>query len=648
MLCIRKIIKGFQSVSPIDTSFFENTPDYDYLIDGSSFCSKKVLEEEDFIAEIYQLMAGWTYEDLDKITGLIKGLLVAKEAEVHETYKSIHEVPIIPNFNTDLGPFEWIKAFFNFCKDFKSKELDASGLLAIYDSLNITKILKEGNGPNEIETIFTSFSKRIVAEYGIASYDALLQYILKRTQKKSLQSDENLVLTFRHEVLAKIFSSLKVDRTVSEGLFKLIIGAIKSIKTLSLEALKLLSNWIKENEINDYTFTNTDVVKIIAYILEDLDDDHFNSFCDQLKAQISDFFMKHTNLSTERSVLEENCITEILALKSNINLIVANACQIVLDSISKALEGIYLNHKCYGTISLNEISSMINDSAEIVEKDFLRTVAVSKELDQALLGSCSNNESIDVEVFQSKSIILLTSHETDHKSSQNILLRPSEGKSFSEISFLGVPIFSNTQDSIGALNLKLEGASQKLNELDSAFIKKASKCMFDVINEIDYRSKLINVLISACSYEKIHADTDLEAYIVSNQLKETPIFFLLTENLSEIESSQTCSFMIKNAATLTELNSEDNRIEHLKSCYIEERDIIMDDFSYIPISGPKKDIIGILRLKFKESKSQDHHHLIDEGIFLSKYLGAVLSKISEEIITFKSVINRELGIFSWI
>jgi hypothetical protein len=53
MLCIRKIIKGFKSDGNIDTKFFENTPNYDYLIDGSpvqgTVTDKNMFKKEQFI-----------------------------------------------------------------------------------------------------------------------------------------------------------------------------------------------------------------------------------------------------------------------------------------------------------------------------------------------------------------------------------------------------------------------------------------------------------------------------------------------------------------------------------------------------------------------------------------------------------------------
>jgi hypothetical protein len=251
---------------------------------------------------------------------------------------------------------------------------------------------------------------------------------------------------------------------------------------------------------------------------------------------------------------------------------------------------------------------------------------------------------LDSEVFQSRSAIILDSTEADSKSGQNILLQPSELNSFSEISILGAPILSNSHDAIGVLTIKLEGASHKLNDIDAAFIKKASEYLFDVINEIDNRNKLLNVLISACNYERIHAETDIVAFLVSKQKKGTPFFHFVKEDLSETETSQVSSFMLRNPAILTKLESEDDSFEQLKCCYDDQKNINTENFSYIPINDSNNEIIGILRLQYEETKSKKV--VIDEGILLSKYLGQVLSRISEETITFKSFINRELGIFS--
>lgn len=101
MLCIRKLVKGIQSDGNIDTKFFENTPNYDYLIDGTPALKLSAdqthLNKDEFISVTYESLAGWTSEDLDKISQLTIDLLVVNEANTKRKFDSIYKVPVIPS-----------------------------------------------------------------------------------------------------------------------------------------------------------------------------------------------------------------------------------------------------------------------------------------------------------------------------------------------------------------------------------------------------------------------------------------------------------------------------------------------------------------------------------------------------------------------
>jgi hypothetical protein len=151
---------------------------------------------------------------------------------------------------------------------------------------------------------------------------------------------------------------------------------------------------------------------------------------------------------------------------------------------------------------------------------------------------------------------------------------------------------------------------------------------------------------SAKSYEKTHANLDIEAFVTSNQKGESVKFYQLdanSDNSADNGYSKISGFfspyMLSNPATLKELKSDDYSFGHLNNCYLENKISSADGFSYIPINGSKKEIIGILKLKLGESKDQE----IDEGVLISKQLANAISRISSETITLKSIISRELG-----
>lgn len=651
MLYIRKIVKGFKSDGFIDTKFFENTPNYDYLFDGSpSYSAQNVLTQDQFISDIYKSMAGSMSEELDKIFKLMIDFLVAKEAQVRVKFEGIYRLPIIPDFDVNLGPFEWVKAFFRYCKDYKFLDLDVNGLQSIYQSLNITKILNEGNSSSEAENIFKHISQRIVADYGIDAYESLMDFLSKQSHTDSPSQEENEPRSLRHEVLDEIFSNVNLDGQNNQSLFTAVTNTFKSVEFLSLGALKILADWIKENQIIECSFAKAEFVQMSSLILQSLDDEQFIAVSNMLRTQIAGMETPSALQSNvnNRSDYEFKCITEIISLKSNVNLNISSACKSALNSITAALGMIYEDHKPLGVISLRESSSIRAQSGDIHEEEFLRNVAVSDELEKDLLGIRLADDSIEMKVFQSKMVEILHSLQNVESA---ILLQPSEGMASSDVSVISIPLLSKMQDSIGAVTIKLEGVSQKLNEADAKFMKQALDHLFDIINEIDYRNKLMNISNSAKSYEKAHANLDLQVYLILKNAEDDSGFYKLDDNGPYSESSYSKNggfvspFMLSNPSILTELNSNDSNFALLKACVTSNTAVSVNDSTFIPIIGTKKEMIGILRLNLGESNIQDQQ--IQEGAIISKQLGNALSRISEETVTMKSVINRELGIFNW-
>jgi hypothetical protein len=488
MLCIRKIIKGFKSDGNIDTKFFENTPNYDYLIDGSpvqgTVTDKNMFKKEQFISDAYKSVAGWTSEDLDKILQLMIDYLVAKESMTKIKFDSIYQLPEIPNFDLRLGPFEWIKAFFNCCKDFNQNGLDLKGLEETYETLNITKILNERSEMDETDAFFKQLSLKIVSVYGIEAFESLMDFMSKLSSKDN--SDELVTLSLRHKALEELFSKLIVDENNNQERFDLVANTLKAEKSLSLGALKLLADFIKETEINEWNFTKEDLVKMSNLILQDLDDEQFAQVLIILKSKIESLEKPAAIESLNRSDHESECIADIRALKTDSTLNIAAACNKALNSITGALEKIYKEHKALGTVCLIEKASVETESGEIQDEEFLRSVAVSHELEQQLLSSRSAKSSIEMQVYNSKTFKILESPPTEGTS---ILFDPSKGHTASELSLISIPILTKLQESIGTVTIKLEGQVHKFDDHDATFITKALDQLFEIINDIKDRNK---------------------------------------------------------------------------------------------------------------------------------------------------------------
>ena len=287
MLYIRKIIKGFKSDGNIDTKFFENTPNYDYLIDGSpsqeTVRDQNNFKKEEFISDAYKSVAGWTSEDLDKILQRMIDYLVAQEAMIKIKFDSLYQLPEIPNFNLILEPFEWIKAFFNCCKDFNQNGLDLNGLEETYKTLNITKILNERSESDETDVFFKQLCLKLVSVYGIEAYESLMDFASKLSPKDN--SNEVGILSLRHKSLEEVFSKLKVDDQNNQETFDLIANTLKAVE-LSMGAQKLLGDFIQETQIDEWHFTKEDLVKMSNLILQDLDDEQFAQVLNILTSKI--------------------------------------------------------------------------------------------------------------------------------------------------------------------------------------------------------------------------------------------------------------------------------------------------------------------------------------------------------------------------
>ncbi|KAI8929228.1 hypothetical protein BC831DRAFT_6174 [Entophlyctis helioformis] len=416
------------------------------------------------------------------------------------------------------------------------------------------------------ETIYKSFSKSILGEFGPDMYKSLMTQLRKEIeeeQKLSEQRKDRAAASKSPSSTAAGASNAAAKRQAFARLLELVHELTDSDGKIQVPALVRLITGAM-----DKTEKDSDMSKFLATLrshlgavdkispeqlmskMESLVDGDIKvvmdiiglllSVHDELKIES----VKEKEIEIARSSIEQRALDEIESLAERIDLTMSSACDVVIEIMSEAFHKLYPEHQVAGRVSLLEtaITKLAAGQEKLSEDDsieksgvvesFLRTIATSQHLRRTLLGrTTSEGSGVDYQIMALCRELKIDNALTDPMTSEDPLVKESRPDTPHKIGFrfLGMPIMLSDNKALGTFDLLMKG-TKNFEQVDVTFLERATGLLVTLLTMIDNRSKAIEIARAAKSYLSARCEATVDIHLVEqNQRNKKPEFYLLEE-----------------------------------------------------------------------------------------------------------------------
>nr|KAJ3422327.1 EF-hand calcium-binding domain-containing protein 5 [Polyrhizophydium stewartii] len=418
------------------------------------------------------------------------------------------------------------------------------------------------------ESLYKSFVKSVLGEFGPSVYRALMAHIKKEVEEEqrlaekrleraaaaAAKSQSNLMAKTaadaRREALAQLLELVQQvsnkDGTIDLPMFvKLVSFAIEkgeagSENNKMLSALRSHLSALEKMTSEQLTAKVESVTKSDSTAISQL--------VSSLLTALNDFKMemaKENQNKLARAQIEQQALDEIDDLKSRIDLTTASASEVFIDIMTEAFQQIHPEHQVYGRISLIEtaVTKLSGGRDKLGEDDsiesfgvvesFMRTIAASQSVRRALVGrTASEGTGIDYQALALRHEVLIENAATDMAIREDPLVKESRPDSARDgfLRFLGMPIMTAADKPYGAFDLTMRGTAQ-FDKLDVTFVERAVVLLVSLLAVIDSRLKAIEVAKAAASYLSARCEASVQIFMVETSPRSNAIDILAIEEV---------------------------------------------------------------------------------------------------------------------